>query len=374
MSAGADEIDAPKRYWALLAEQLEGWLAPSGTLTLTVRNGLAVTAASGPHGKVTVQRPAPWAAHLNEATAASATPRQLRSRIRVRTSAPWSCGAPAVDLPPARPTPVTKPTTGRRPTATIRDVPGFAHQLRSFADNPHAEAVQVGTGHEVCAVAGYSPVITSAASTGPTEGQVIEAVACAPGTAALIADLIAALTPDAAPDPITITAHTRRAELVIAAPGQTVITIKPAASDPRPWPTKPSLPTRIHDLVVTSLREWSSMPRNKALTGPDYPTVHLRLDNSTPQYLHLYAKCTGTPLNMTLPAITSDRFDLDVSWPALMALWAPAGESVLLRYFDPTPTLTYLVCEYTNGGFVGFTAVAGSRPDNGMIQIPPEAD
>ncbi|MFC0313574.1 hypothetical protein ACFQNE_03080 [Gordonia phosphorivorans] len=364
-TAGARLQELPSRFWASVSDAIDTW-SESATVVITARADTITVTATGPDAKLTVTRPAKWDSPAPDAAAALST-RHLRGKLRLHPADGWSTGGELM-LTPARQAAAAKTPT--RTTPVPAD--GFAHQLAAFSSAPDASAVQLGVTTTDCVVAAYSPVFTALASTADdpavAAAKVAETVTLPPQIAAALAKIVTA--EERANIDLAVWRHRNQLHLSVVSPSQVATWTIPDTPQ-RPWPQKPVLPTRPHDLIVNSLAQWREQPANRAaMTGPTYPAVHLRLDGEpASQVLRVYSKLLGVTVELALPAATSDRFELDLSWPGWTTLLAPAGDTVTLRYFDPNPTLTYLTATYSHAGFRGFSTVAATRPDRRLQKL-----
>lgn len=367
MSADASStVDSPSRYWSSIADAIERWAGPDVAVTLTAHPGAAVTVtARSKDGTMTVRRTPDWMPETIPAPlAATVSPRQLRSKMRLQVGVGWMDSA-GTSFGTTVPSPGTR-RPARRPAAGV-PVPtaGLIHHVNAYGQFPGLDSVRMGAGYETFAVAAHSPTLTGCATIGGSLEDITAAIIM-PGRLAL---LMAALLPTDS----TVIVHidSGRRKISVDDRTQTITYTAPPMPDPG-WPEVLELPTRMHDLNITDLQAWRDRPASRGTyTGQALPQAYLRLNTvGDRQQLQVFAKLVGSNVNIALPAITSDRFAVDVPWPQLAGLLEPAGGTVALRYFDPSSTITYLSASYRYLGFTGRTTTGARRPDSRMRLLP----
>lgn len=151
--------------------------------------------------------------------------------------------------------------------------------------------------------------------------------------------------------------------------GQQVIIVFDTSAAAGALPSLPNPDRRRHDVRI-QLADWVAFAHNGRRPVHDLdqaPTAHLRLAGSSDnQVLAVDTRQGGQARHVDIACSTSDRFSIDLALPALTAVLRPAVQagaaSVVLRAFDPNPTLTPLVVTYTGRGYSGWMAAGARKP------------
>ncbi|KJR10497.1 hypothetical protein UG54_00420 [Gordonia sihwensis] len=339
-------------------EAIEKFTSIDDTVTVTAVGDTISATITTRHARLRVVRHVDWfVADVGEHTM-SPTARQLKDRrYRISESAGWHTSTD--HCTPARK--ASRTVLSQAAISGSVNTGSFSDQLTVLVGSPAVANIQLAaTAVGAIGLSTRSPIIASAVSTGP-----VDDTAAAVSLPAELAAALAVLVADEPADrPLTVTVDPAKAT-ISAATSDTTITITARTAEPAgPWPTRPEPDLQRHDLIVTDLTDWHALT-DHPVTTPPFPTAHLRWDAPT-GLLTVLARIGTTTVDLGLPATSSDRFAVDVPWPALHALLAGAGhaDQAGLRYFEPNPTLTFLIADYRVGEFAGFATVGARRPDN----------
>lgn len=141
----------------------------------------------------------------------------------------------------------------------------------------------------------------------------------------------------------------------------------PKTTSPSQVPPAPNPDRRRHDVHI-DLRDWAGFARQARRPVLDYvPIAHLRLSGtSDARTLQVDTRSGATSHHLDIACSTSDRFAVDLPWPALVAVLSPATRAAAttaeLRVFDPNPRLTPLVVTYRGEHFTGWAAAVARKP------------
>lgn len=358
-SVGIGVSVTPARYWETTAAAFSEFAGPEAPVKVTATTESISATLAEAQARLTVTRRPDWfIADIGDHTMTT-TPRQLKAgRFRISAASGWHTTAGACET--ARPAaPVKTSRTAR--TGRI-SAEALARRLTALVELhsdivEHIQFAVTEEGH--VGISTRSAVIATAASTGPI-GDNTQTVMLPVALAAAVAHIIAD-----SDDELTVTVDAAKKTVSIAFAATTVTATTRAATTPATsWPQRPQSDLARHDVIVTDLTGWHAASNTHRTWTSPHPTAHVRWDRES-ETLNILAKIGKGPVAVELPASTSDRFAVDLPWPALRALFAglAPGQQVWLRYFEPNPTLTYLIAEFTDGDFTGFAYVGARRPD-----------
>lgn len=357
-SAGIGVSVTPSRYWGATVEAIEQFSSLDQRVTVTAVADMITATVTTAQARLRVARHVNWyIADVGDHTM-SATARHIRDRrYRISEAGGWHTSTES-----CRPSRKAPRTVLSRTAASGQITTGaFSQQLSAIVNAPAVSHVQIAaTPAGAVGLSTTSTVITAAISSGPI-GDTAQIVVLPVNLAAALAILIA---DEPADQPLTVTVDATKMT-VAATSAETTVSITARTFEPAvPWPTPPNPDLERHDLIVTDLSTWHELADHPVTERP-FPTSHLRW-NANSGTLSVLSRIGSSTIDLDLPATSSDRFAVDLPWPALKALLAGATDArqVGLRYFAPNPTLTFLTADFRLGELSGFATVGARRPDN----------
>ncbi|WP_155832221.1 hypothetical protein [Gordonia alkanivorans] len=163
---------------------------------------------------------------------------------------------------------------------------------------------------------------------------------------------------------VTVTVTPRA---VVMEGNDTTVTLMPNRTTAIVDPVEPSPHRRRHDVTIP-LDEWDAFVHSGSRKlSEQVQMTHLRVAGAgNDRTLRVDARTGSTSHQISLPCSTSDRFGVDLPWPALVAALRPAvkagATTANLRTFDPNPRFTPLVVTFGGHDLDGWSAVGARKP------------